>query len=94
MIQREAPDDTALVLHPDFGGSDILRIEARLEEAAGLAEALGLRVVDVRSEPVRKLEPSRRPFHPGTLLAVAAGLSPTDAHASRWDAYSSQAALA
>jgi GTP-binding protein HflX len=58
LIQREAPDDTALVLHPDFGGSDILRIEARLEEAAGLAEALGLRVVDVRSEPVRKLEPS------------------------------------
>ncbi|TRO96151.1 GTPase HflX [Glycocaulis profundi] len=57
MIERETPADTALVIHPATPGGDDTRAQARLDEACGLAEALGLEVSSSRIEPVRKLEP-------------------------------------
>lgn len=57
MIDRRPATETAFVLHPQFSGTGPERAEARLEEAAGLAEALDLKTVEARIEPVRKLEP-------------------------------------
>ncbi|WP_019961801.1 GTPase HflX [Woodsholea maritima] len=59
MIERDAPVPTALVLHPQSHASDHVRADARLEEASGLAEALGLDVVEARIEPVRQIEAPR-----------------------------------
>ncbi|TGY87919.1 GTPase HflX [Marinicauda algicola] len=71
MFEREAPVDTTLVLHPQSGASDPARVEARLEEAAGLAEALGLAVDEVRAETLRKIEPGTL-FGRGKVEAIAA----------------------
>lgn len=57
MIEREQLADTALVIHPGAPGADEDRAGARLEEACGLAEALGLEVAESRIEPLRKVEP-------------------------------------
>ncbi|MEO1038139.1 MAG: GTPase HflX [Pseudomonadota bacterium] len=57
MIERETPADGALVLHPLTSSHAAQRADARLEEAAGLCEALGLMVIDARAEAVRKVEP-------------------------------------
>lgn len=56
MIERSTPADNALVIHPIGPDSDSDRAEARLEEAAGLAVALDLNVLDVRTEPVSRLD--------------------------------------
>lgn len=56
MIERSTPADGALVIHPLGPDSDIDRSAARLEEAAGLAEALDLTVLNVRTEPVRRID--------------------------------------
>jgi GTP-binding protein HflX len=48
--------DSALIIHPLPPGTDASRAEARLEEATGLAIALGLVARDAIIEPVRKLE--------------------------------------
>lgn len=74
MFEREAPVDTALVLHPEAGASDPDRVEARLEEAAGLAEALGLVVKEVRSEPLRKIEPGTL-FGKGKVATLGAEIA-------------------
>ncbi|XBQ15764.1 MAG: GTPase HflX [Oceanicaulis sp.] len=57
MIDRRPAAETALVVHPQGWDTDPERAEARLEEAAGLAEALDLVPVEARVEPVRKLDP-------------------------------------
>lgn len=57
MIERERPADTALVIHPGAPGDDPARAGARLEEACGLGEALGLVVAGASIEPLRKVEP-------------------------------------
>lgn len=56
MTGSESASDRALIIHPVPSGADASRAEARLEEAAGLAIALGLEPADVLIEPVRKLE--------------------------------------
>ena len=58
-IDREAPVQGAVVLHPDREGRGSSRdAEARLEEAVGLAEALDLEIRERVVVPLRKLTPA------------------------------------
>ncbi|MGH6955173.1 MAG: GTPase HflX, partial [Caulobacteraceae bacterium] len=58
-IDRSAPVQTALVIHPDRGrGGETRAASARLSEAVGLAEALDLKVVDARVAPLRAPVPA------------------------------------
>ncbi|WP_395670503.1 GTPase HflX [Phenylobacterium sp.] len=58
-VDREAPVQGALVIHPDREGRDAGRQpEARLEEAIGLALALDLEVREALVAPLRKLTPA------------------------------------
>ena len=58
-VDRSAPVQRALVLHPDRARREGLRAaDARLAEAVGLAEALDLRVVDARVAPLRTPVPA------------------------------------
>ncbi len=79
MIERSAAAQTALVLHPDTGDLDEMRVGARLEEAAGLAEALDLETAEARIEPLRKVEPSTY-FGSGKVETLAADLAALDAN--------------
>ncbi len=79
MIERSAAAQTALVLHPDTGDLDEMRVGARLEEAAGLAEALDLETAEARVEPLRKVEPSTY-FGSGKVETLAADLAALDAN--------------
>jgi GTP-binding protein HflX len=58
LIEREAPISRALVIHPATR-EGMARAEARLEEAAGLAEALDLDVAEAFIVPVRKVDAGR-----------------------------------
>jgi len=73
LIERSAAVQTALVLHPDTGELEPARVSARVEEAAGLAEALDLEAVDARVEPLRRIEPSTY-FGSGKVEALASNL--------------------
>jgi GTP-binding protein HflX len=70
MIEREAPAQRAIVIHPlrDLGARDP---EQRLAEAAGLGEALDLEVVDAVMEPLRAVRPGTY-FGPGKVEAIGA----------------------
>jgi GTP-binding protein HflX len=58
-VDREAPIQGALVIHPDREGRASLRdAEARLDEAVGLAQALDLEVRETAVAPLRKLTPA------------------------------------
>jgi GTPase len=58
-IDREAPVQGALVIHPDREGRASSRdAEARLEEAVGLAQALDLEVREMVIAPLRRLTPA------------------------------------
>jgi len=58
-IDREAPPQRALVLHPDRSSRDDDRTSAaRLEEAVGLSAALDLVVVDAAVAPLRRVTPA------------------------------------
>ena len=58
-IDREAPPQGALVIHPQRDGRDSARSsQARLEEAVGLAEALDLEIRDAIIAPLRKRTPA------------------------------------
>lgn len=58
-IDREAPVQGALVIHPDREGRGSSRdAEARLEEAVGLAQALDLEIRETLIAPLRKLTPA------------------------------------
>lgn len=50
--------DRALVVFPDFGRNDGRDSDARLEEAAGLAEAIGIEVVEKRAVKMRQVRPA------------------------------------
>ena len=56
MTETAQAPGRALIIHPLPPGADSSRADARLEEATGLAIALGLEAVDAIIEPVRKLE--------------------------------------
>jgi GTPase len=58
-IDREAPVQGALVIHPDREGRGSSRnAEARVEEAVGLAQALDLEVREAIVAPLRRLTPA------------------------------------
>ena len=58
-VDREAPVQGAIVIHPDREGRGSSRgAEARLEEACGLARALDLEVRDAFVVTLRKLTPA------------------------------------
>ena len=58
MIDRQAPVQRALVIHPLRSDASASRDpELRLIEASGLAEALDLEVADARLEPLRQVRP-------------------------------------
>jgi GTP-binding protein HflX len=58
-VDREAPVQGALVIHPDREGrSGVRQPQARLEEAAGLALALDLEVREAMVVTLRKLTPA------------------------------------
>jgi GTP-binding protein HflX len=58
-VEREAPPQRALVIHPHHDGRGASRsTAARLEEAAGLAEALDLVVVDAMAATLRGRTPA------------------------------------
>jgi GTP-binding protein HflX len=58
LIDQEAPVTRAIVIHPV--SRDVQdRSSARLEEAAGLAEALDLEVIEAMVTPLRKIEAGR-----------------------------------
>lgn len=58
-IEREAPPQGALVIHPQRDGRDSARSsQARLDEAVGLAEALDLEIRDAIIAPLRKRTPA------------------------------------
>ena len=59
LIDREAPVQRAVVIHPDREGRSLSRdAEARLEEAVGLAQALDLDVREMVVAPLRRLTPA------------------------------------
>ena len=58
MIDRKPAPQTALVLSPQYPGTDANRAQARLEEAIGLAQALDLVTAEARIEPLRRVEAS------------------------------------
>jgi GTP-binding protein HflX len=58
-IEREAPPQGALVIHPQRDGRDSARSsQARLDEAVGLALALDLEIRDAIIAPLRKRTPA------------------------------------
>ncbi|RKR02806.1 GTPase HflX [Maricaulis maris] len=78
MIEREAPVSRALVIHP-ASRADMERAEARLEEAAGLAEALDLEVVDASILQIRKID-SGRYFGRGKLAELGEMIADLEAN--------------
>jgi GTP-binding protein HflX len=58
LIETETPADKAIVIRALLGPHDPEE-DARLEEATGLAEALGLDVIESLFAPVRKIDPGR-----------------------------------
>ena len=70
MIETETPDQRAFVLHPTAQRSD-QDVEARLEEATGLAEALDLNVIRAEATPMRVID-SGSFFGSGKVAAFAA----------------------
>ncbi|MEQ8405263.1 MAG: GTPase HflX [Oceanicaulis sp.] len=79
MIDRRPAVETACVIHPQFADTGQDRAEARLEEATGLAEALDLKPVEARIEPMRKLEPGTF-FGSGKLEMLRVRLEDLGAH--------------
>jgi GTPase len=71
-VDREAPVQGAVVIHPDREGRGNARDpEARLDEAAGLALALDLEVRETMVAPLRRLTPATL-FGKGKVDEVAA----------------------
>ena len=58
MIKQDTPIQNALILHPRFGNSRASDVEYDLEEAIGLAEALGVDPKASRIVPIRDLKVS------------------------------------
>ncbi|WP_332771590.1 GTPase HflX [Phenylobacterium sp.] len=69
-VDREAPPQGALVIHPERDGRDSSRsAEARLEEAIGLSLALDLETRDAIIVPLRKRTPATL-FGSGKVLEI------------------------
>ena len=78
-VDREAPIQGAVVIHPDREGRGSSRHpEARLDEAAGLAVALDLEVRETMVTPLRRLTPATL-FGKGKVDEVAALVDVVDA---------------
>jgi GTP-binding protein HflX len=78
-IDREAPVQGAVVIHPDREGRGSSRApEARLEEAIGLAEALDLDVRESLVASLRKLTPATL-FGKGKVEEIAATVRAVEA---------------
>ena len=58
MIKRDTPVENALVLHPRFANTRARDADYDLEEAIGLADALGVITKASRIVPVRDLKVS------------------------------------
>lgn len=58
MIETETPADRVYVIHPQVSGRDY-DVDARLEEACGLAEALDLELIGGVITPLRSVDPGR-----------------------------------
>lgn len=63
VFDRNEPDgprrgSLALVIFPDFGREESRDSDARLQEATGLAEAIGIQIVEKRSMKVRQARPA------------------------------------
>ncbi|MBA4792651.1 MAG: GTPase HflX [Phenylobacterium sp.] len=78
-IDREAPVQGAVIIHPEHEGRDSSRAsEARLEEAAGLALALDLQVREALIAPLRKRTPATL-FGKGKVEEIGAICEAADA---------------
>ncbi|KRB44497.1 MAG: GTPase HflX [Pseudomonadota bacterium] len=70
LIDREAPPQKALVIHPQRDGRGSPRsAQARLDEAVGLAEALDLEICDAITAPLRKRTPATL-FGSGKVIEI------------------------
>ena len=79
-VDREAPVQGALVIHPDREGRGDARLPAaRLEEAAGLALALDLEVRQTMAVNLRKLTPATL-FGKGKVEEIGALVEDLDCH--------------
>ena len=78
MIERDTPVENALVLHPRFANVRSRDAEHDLEEAIGLAEALGVVTKSARIIPIRDLKVSNF-FGSGQISDIATELKAHDA---------------
>ena len=78
MIKRDTPVENALVLHPRFANVRSNDAEYDLEEAIGLAEALGVNTKAARIVPIRDLKVSNF-FGSGQIADIGAELKAHDA---------------
>ena len=83
VFNRADADDVArgarcMVVLPDMGGADARDVTARLEEAAGLALAIGVTVVDKRAYRIRTLRPATL-FGQGQISEMRATLNAHEA---------------
>jgi GTPase len=79
LVDREAPVQGAVVLHPDREGRGSAREpQARLEEAVGLALALDLEVREALVTPLRKLTPATL-FGKGKVEEIASRVRAAEA---------------
>ena len=78
-VDREAPVQGVVVIHPDRDGRGSIRgPEARLEEAVGLALALDLEIRGTLVAPLRKLTPATL-FGSGKVVEIAELLEEVEA---------------
>jgi len=78
MIKRDMPVENALVLHPRFANVRSSDAEYDLEEAIGLADALGVMTKNARIIPIRDLKVSNF-FGSGQIADIGAELKAHDA---------------
>lgn len=77
MIKRDTPVENALVLHPRFANVRASDVDYDLEEAIGLAEALGVETKGSRIVPVRDLKVSNF-FGSGQIAEIGTEIKAND----------------
>jgi len=90
VFDREADDGfargaRALILFPDFGRDVSRNADARLDEAAGLAEAIGIEVVEKQAIKLRQARPASL-FGKGQIERIAADIRMVEADLAIVDA--------
>jgi GTP-binding protein HflX len=83
VFNRATDDDVArgarcIVVLPDMGNADTRDVDARLEEASGLAMAIGVSVVDMRAYRIRTSRPATL-FGQGQISEMSATLNAYEA---------------